>query len=188
MNTLRATPAAGCRLGGSAGVERRARVACPQASQQSRRSLRVVSMAKGDGGMGGMNPFRDEKKEAARRALEAALSGTKDILADVERVQQSGGGGGAGGGSGSGGGGGWQFWKGKDDGGKSRKEALTTLQALGYVLLAVFVLTCWKPVLALIVNIIYYVFRIPRELPAELAGAAPATSAEEDVLSRLAQD
>lgn len=41
--------------------------------------------------------------------------------------------------------------------------------------------------LAIVVNLVYYTFRIPRELPQ--AEAAPAAAnAEEDVLKRLAAD
>ena len=51
----------------------------------------------------------------------------------------------------------------------------------------VLVLTCWKPALALLVNAIYFVFRIPTELPEALTPAV-GTTAEEDVVGRLASD
>lgn len=41
--------------------------------------------------------------------------------------------------------------------------------------------------LAIPVNLVYYTFRIPRELP-EAEAAPAAASAEEDVLKRLGQE
>ena len=72
------------------------------------------------------NPFEDKKKEAAKRALMAALEGKTDVLKENELKEaaraKAGGGGGGGGRSGGGGGGGG------DGGGKWRKETGTTLQ------------------------------------------------------------
>lgn len=52
----------------------------------------------------------------------------------------------------------------------------------------IFFLTCWKYMLAILVNLVYYTFRIPRELPEAVAAAPAGATAEEDVLKRLAAD
>jgi hypothetical protein len=85
------------------------------------------------------NPFEDKKKEAAKRALMAALEGKQDVLKENELKEaarlKAGGGSGGGGRSGGGGGGG-------GDGGKWRKETGTTLQTFLIIVGAVRALQC----------------------------------------------
>ena len=86
------------------------------AQRVARRAVQPLAMA---------NPFEDKKKEAAKRALMAALEGKQDVLKEnelKEAARLKAGGGGGGGRSGGGGGGGG------DGGGKWRKETGTTLQ------------------------------------------------------------
>ena len=101
------------------------------AQPHPRRAVQPLAMA---------NPFEDKKKEAAKRALMAALEGKQDVLKENElkeaaRLKAGGGSGGGGRSGGSGGGGG-------DGGGKWRKETGTTLQTFLIIVGAVRALQC----------------------------------------------
>jgi len=88
------------------------------------------------------SPFEDQKKEAAKRALMAALEGKKDILkengdreAKEAARRKAAGGGGKGGAGGGGGGGGGGDWGGSADDGRRKKESgATTLQTFAIVI------------------------------------------------------
>eukprot|EP00240_Pyramimonas_obovata_P015137 CAMPEP_0118932428 /NCGR_PEP_ID=MMETSP1169-20130426/10208_1 /TAXON_ID=36882 /ORGANISM="Pyramimonas obovata, Strain CCMP722" /LENGTH=189 /DNA_ID=CAMNT_0006875085 /DNA_START=45 /DNA_END=614 /DNA_ORIENTATION=+ len=134
-------------------------------------------------------------KDAARKALEQALGGYakgKDILADNDPTPgtETGGGGGSKGGffSGWGGGGG----DGND--GPSEplwsKNNLVTLKALGAFCGVIIVFTSWKPMLAVLVNLVFIIFRLdPNPKGASMAsGPSGDMSAEEDIIGRWGDD
>jgi len=137
--------------------------------------------------------------EAARKALQNALEGKDDVLADVERRnlrrqeelrrqqqaerEQLAAGGPGGGGirgflrrlSGDGG----------DDGFRRqrRQQTLTTLKAVGAFAGTLLLFFVWKPLLALPINLIFYIFRIP-DGRSELLRPNYGVTAEDDVMSR----
>jgi len=92
----------------------------------------------------------------------AALEGKKDVLAEndaANRRRMSGGGGSGGSGGGGGGGGGGFF----GDGGfeKWKAEVGSTLQASAIVIGGIVLFTSWRQLFALLVNAVFWLFRIP---------------------------
>eukprot|EP00899_Mesostigma_viride_P019488 jgi/Mesvir1/27540/Mv07298-RA.1 len=90
--------------------------------------------------------FSDKKKEAARQALEAALGGKKDILADFDKRAgggDDGGSGGGGGGGGGSGGGGFNF-------GDFWKDSKDTILAFGGVVFLVMMLVSGRQIVSFI--------------------------------------
>jgi len=124
----------------------------------------------------------DRAREAAKKALMGALGGKENVLAvnDAATARRLAGGGGSGGGGGRGGGGG-----GGGDGGKRKRELLSTLQAVAIVAGGLLLINSWKQLLALLVNLVFYVLRISPSGPVE----APAANVSAiDNISRWADD
>ena len=122
-----------------------------------------------------------KKEDAARRALLDAMGSRSDPLAQFDDS----GGGGFGGGIkkwfGGGGGGDNDNWRGK----------LRTMGAFGLFGLFIAVFALFKPVTAILVNLIYYLLRIPtgREPGAErVAEPAVAVAADADIIARYGAD
>jgi len=150
----------------------------------SRGACVVRCMAKGD------------KDAAARKALQQALGGYakgKDILADYDPSPETKTGGDGGdkggffGGFGGGGGGGGGFGSGEPFFNNANK---TTLSALALFVGAIFIFTCWKPTLAVLVNLIFLLFRLdpnPKGLTTA-GGPSSDASAEESIMSQWGDD
>ena len=153
------------------------------------RATASLSGAVPGGGMRGRRPrargahvvAHGKKEDAARRALLDAMGSRSDPLAQFDDS----GGGGFGGGIkkwfGGGGGGDNDNWQGK----------LRTMGAFGLFGLIIAVFALFKPVTAILVNLIYYLARIPtgREPGAEkIAEPAVAVAADADIIARYGAD
>lgn len=137
-------------------------------------------------------------KDQARKALEQALGGYakgKDFLADYDPVPETETGDGDGGdkggffsGWGKGGGGfggfggnGQPFWN---------ENNRTTLNAGMLFAGLIFIFSCWKPTLAVFVNLIFVIFRLdPNPKGLTPAGALSSdASAEDSIMSQWGDD
>jgi hypothetical protein len=126
---------------------------------------------------------KKEAEEAAKKALIQAMGGKRDRL---KKFDNGGGNGGFFNFSRTGGGGG----DGGDDGGRG------TLQVLFLIACAVFTFYAIKPACALVVNLIYYVFKIPTGWPGdeepvdprEIIGQSTTGMADADIISKYGMD
>ncbi len=112
---------------------------------------------------------KNDERDAAKRALEAAFSGKGDPLAQFDKPPPGGGGG-------RGGSGGWF----SEDGRKKRKEALETFKAILFCVVGLALLSSWRTIFAFLVNAVFFIFRIPTGEPV----ASTAVSATDAVTAR----
>ena len=150
---------------------------------ERRRGILCRAEKSGDANGDDEKPKRISKKEAeeaARAALMGAIGKKKDTL---KAFDDGGGGGFFNFGKGGGGGGG-------DDGGGSKG----TLQVLFLLFCIMFVFYGLKPMSAILVNLIYYAFKIPTGRPGDeepedmLSYASGGQSADADVISKYGGD
>ena len=136
--------------------------------------------AKRECGRGDRVVARGKKEDAAKRALMGALGGSADILKEND---------GDGGWFGGGGFGGFGRRGGGGDG--SFGDRIRTMGAFGVfvALLAIFAL--FKPVTAILVNLVYYLLKLPTgHEPGAVPVAAPvaAVAADADIIARYGAD
>eukprot|EP00887_Chlorella_sp_A99_P000705 scaffold5.g705.t1 len=165
----------------------------------TRRPQLTVRAAAGSGGLGGLfGGGKSDKEEAARKALQDALAGKKDVFKEAEERarKRSGGGGGGGGGSGGGGGGDGGGGFGAPDFGDMSRKLLKWLKGVGQTLAAVLaflgviaVLSMFQPAVQLLARVVRAVLRLdgaPVRPPAQadLSKKEGLGNVEEAVMSK----
>ena len=126
----------------------------------SRRGMSVVAHGK--------------KEDAARRALQGALGGSGDLLAEND-----GGGGLFGGFFGPGGRGGGDWW--------GWRDRFRSWGNAGTIFFFILLFVLFKPVTAILVNLVYFVMGWPLDTP-PLVASGPGVAADADIIARYGAD